>query len=193
MSIELPTLPYAVDALEPHLSAETFEYHHGKHHAAYVTAMNDLIAGTELETATLDEIVLASDGKLFNNAAQVWNHNLYWHSMAPGGGGRPTGDAAAAIDASFGDYDTFRQEFHDAAVGQFASGWAWLTIDGDRLAIETTSNADLPLKHGRTAVLVCDVWEHAYYIDHRNKRPAYVTAFLDHLLNWQLVDAALRS
>lgn len=193
MSIELPTLPYALDALEPHLSAETFEYHHGKHHLAYVTAMNDLIAGTELETATLDEIVLASDGKLFNNAAQVWNHNLYWHSMTPGGGGRPTGDAAAAIDASFGDYDTFRQQFHDAAVGQFASGWAWLTIDGDRLAIETTSNADLPLKHGRTAVLVCDVWEHAYYIDHRNKRPAYVTAFLDHLLNWQLVDAALRS
>lgn len=193
MSIELPTLPYALDALEPHLSAETFEYHHGKHHAAYVTTMNDMIAGTELETATLDEIVLASDGKLFNNAAQVWNHNLYWHSMTPGGGGRPTGDAAAAIDASFGDYDTFRQQFHDAAVGQFASGWAWLTIDGDRLAIETTSNADLPLKHGRTAVLVCDVWEHAYYIDHRNKRPAYVTAFLDHLLNWQLVDAALRS
>jgi Fe-Mn family superoxide dismutase len=193
MSIELPTLPYALDALEPHLSAETFEYHHGKHHAAYVTTMNDLIAGTDLETATLDEIVLASDGKLFNNAAQVWNHNLYWHSMTPGGGGRPTGDAAAAIDASFGDYDTFRKQFHDAAVGQFASGWAWLTIDGDRLAIETTSNADLPSKHGRTAVLVCDVWEHAYYIDHRNKRPAYVTAFLDHLLNWQLVDAALRS
>jgi Fe-Mn family superoxide dismutase len=193
MSIELPSLPYALDALEPHLSAETFEYHHGKHHAAYVTTMNDLIAGTELESATLDEIVLASDGKLFNNAAQVWNHNLYWHSMTPGGGGRPTGDAAAAIDASFGNYDTFRQQFHDAAVGQFASGWAWLTIDGDRLAIETTSNADLPLKHGRTAVLVCDVWEHAYYIDHRNKRPAYVTAFLDHLLNWQLVDAVLRS
>lgn len=193
MSIELPSLPYALDALEPHLSAETFEYHHGKHHAAYVTTMNDMIAGTALETATLDEIVLASDGKLFNNAAQVWNHNLYWHSMTPGGGGRPTGDAAAAIDVAFGDYDTFRQQFHDAAVGQFGSGWAWLTIDGDRLAIETTSNADLPLKHGRTAVLVCDVWEHAYYIDHRNKRPAYVTAFLDHLLNWQLVDAALRS
>ena len=191
MPIELPALPFAPDALEPHLSAETFDYHHGKHHATYVKTVNELVAGTSLETATLDEIVLAADGKLFNNAAQVWNHNLYWRSLSPSGGGRPSGDAAAAIDASFGDYDTFRQQFHDAAVGQFGSGWAWLTIEGDRLAIETTSNADLPLRHGRTAVLVCDVWEHAYYIDHRNKRPDYVSAFLDHLLNWDLVSAAM--
>lgn len=191
MTLELPALPYAVDALEPHLSAETFDYHHGKHHATYVKTVNELVAGTALATATLDEIVLASDGKLFNQSAQVWNHDLYWRSLSPNGGGRPSGDAAAAIDASFGDYDAFRTQFHTAAVGVFGSGWAWLTFDGDRLAIETTSNADLPLKHGRSAVLVCDVWEHAYYIDYRNRRPDYVTTFLDHLLNWALVDDVL--
>ena len=192
MAITLPDLPYAVDALEPHLSAETFEYHHGKHHATYVKTTNELIAGTDLENATLEEIVLAADGKLFNNAAQAWNHDLYWRSTTPGGGEKPTGDAAAAVDASFGGYDAFREQFHTAAVGQFGSGWAWLTLEGDRLAIESTSNADTPLKHGRTPILVCDVWEHAYYIDHRNKRPDYVSAFLDHLLNWQLVEDALR-
>jgi Fe-Mn family superoxide dismutase len=191
MPIELSPLPYAVDALAPHLTPEVFEYHYAKHHAAYVATTNDLVAGTPLEHATLDEIVLAADGKLFNNAAQIWNHDLYWRSMSPTGGGRPTGDVAAAIDASFGSYDEFRNRFHTAAVGQFGSGWAWLTIADGTLAIETTGNADLPLKHGRTAVLVCDVWEHAYYIDYRNRRPDYVAAFVDHLLNWDLVAAAL--
>ncbi|HNJ96861.1 MAG TPA: superoxide dismutase [Ilumatobacteraceae bacterium] len=191
MSIELPALPYATDALAPHLSPEVFEYHHGKHHATYVKTVNELIAGTELEHASLDDIVLRSEGKLFNNAAQVWNHNLYWRSMTPGGGGAPIGRVADAIDKSFGSFDAFRAQFHAAAVGQFGSGWAWLTLDAGRLAIEATSNADLPLRHGRTAVLVCDVWEHAYYIDYRNRRPDYVAAFLDHLVNWSLVEAAL--
>ena len=191
MAIELPDLPFSPNDLTPHLSAEVFEYHHGKHHATYVKTVNDLIAGTPLDEATLDEIVLASEGKLLNNAAQVWNHNLYWRSLSPNGGGRPTGDVAEAIDSSFGDYDTFRERFHAAAVGQFGSGWAWLTTHDGHLEIETTSNADLPLRHGRTAVAVCDVWEHAYYIDYRNRRPDYVAAFLDHLINWELVADAL--
>ncbi len=191
MTIELPALPYGPDALSPHLSAEVFEYHHGKHHATYVKTVNELVAGTDLEHATLDEIVLRSDGKLFNNAAQVWNHNLYWRSMTPGGGGAPQGAAGDAIRKSFGGYDAFRAQFHAAGVGQFGSGWAWLTLQDGRLEIEATSNADLPLRHGRTAVLVCDVWEHAYYIDYRNRRPDYVAAFLDHLINWSLVEAAV--
>jgi Fe-Mn family superoxide dismutase len=193
MTIELPSLPYAVDALAPHLTREVFEYHYAKHHAIYVAAVNDLVAGTDFAAATLDEIVLASDGKLFNNAAQVWNHNLYWRSMSPTGGGRPTGASASAIDRSFGSYDSFREQFHAAAVGQFGSGWAWLTLSDGTLAIEATGNADLPLRAGRTAALVCDVWEHAYYIDYRNRRADYVTAFLDHLINWELVEAALVS
>ena len=191
MTIELPALPYATAALAPHLSPEVFEYHYDKHHAAYVRTVNDLVAGTELEHATLDEIVLRSDGKLFNNAAQVWNHNLYWRSMTPGGGGVPSGRVADAISQSFGNFDDFRAQFLAAAVGQFGSGWAWVTIDGGRLAIEATSNADLPLRHGREAVLVCDVWEHAYYIDYRNRRPDYVATVLDRLVNWSLVEDAL--
>jgi Fe-Mn family superoxide dismutase len=191
MHIELPALPYAADALAPHLTPEVFEYHYAKHHATYVKTVNDLVTGTELATATLDQIVLAADGKLFNNAAQVWNHNLYWRSMSPTGGGLPTGAAADAIDRSFGSYQTFRDQFHAAAVGQFGSGWAWVTLEGKTLAIEATNNADLPLRHGRHAVLVCDVWEHAYYIDYRNRRPDYVSAFVDHLINWELISAAL--
>ena len=187
MPIELPPLPYPVDSLAPHLTPEVFEYHYAKHHATYVATVNDLVAGTDLAAATLDEIVLAADGKLFNNAAQVWNHNLYWRSMSPTGGGVPTGPVAEVIDRSFGSYQAFRDQFHSAAVGQFGSGWAWLTLSDGTLSIETTGNADLPLRAGRTAVLVCDVWEHAYYIDYRNRRADYVTTFLDHLINWELV------
>lgn len=185
MAFTLPELPYDTSALEPHLSAETFEYHHGKHHKTYVDTLNSMVEGTDMENASLEEVIMKSDGKLFNNAAQTWNHTLYWNSMAPGGGGAPSGAAGDAINESFGGYDKFREEFKAAAVGQFGSGWAWLTQDGGKLGIMATANADLPMKHGRTAVLTCDVWEHAYYIDYRNRRPDYVDAWLDKLANWE--------
>ncbi len=191
MAFELPPLPYDMSALEPYLSAETFEYHYGKHHKTYVDTLNGLVEGTPQESASLEEIITSADGKVFNNAAQVWNHTLYWSSMAPGGGGEPTGAAGDAVQEAFGGYDKFREEFKTAATGQFGSGWAWLTLDGGKLAIMATGNADLPMKHDKTAVLTCDVWEHAYYIDYRNKRPDYVDAFLDHLINWRLLDDAL--
>jgi superoxide dismutase, Fe-Mn family len=192
MAVTLPELPYATDALAPYLSAETFEYHHGKHHKTYVDNLNKMIEGTDEDTKSLEEIVMAADpGPKFNNAAQVWNHNFYWTSMAPGGGGAPSGAAADAINEAFGGYDAFRDEFKKAAVGQFGSGWAWLVLDGGKLAVMATANADLPMKHDKTAVLTCDVWEHAYYIDYRNRRPDYVDTFLDHLLNWELVNSAL--
>jgi Fe-Mn family superoxide dismutase len=192
MAVELPPLPYDTTALEPYLSAETFEYHYGKHHKTYVDTLNSMLEGTPEESKSLEEIILAAEpGKKFNNAAQVWNHNLYWTSMAPGGGGAPSGAAGDAVQAAFGSYDKFREEFKTAATGQFGSGWAWLTLDGGKLAILATSNADLPMKHGQTAVLTCDVWEHAYYIDYRNKRPDYVDTFLDHLINWKLLESAL--
>jgi superoxide dismutase, Fe-Mn family len=191
MAFTLPELPYDPTALEPHLSAETFEYHHGKHHKAYVDTLNQLIEGTDMENDSLEDIIMKSDGKLFNQAAQTWNHTLYWDSMASGGGGAPSGAAGDAISDSFGGYDKFREEFKAAATGQFGSGWAWLTLDGGQLGIMATANADLPMKHGRTAVLTCDVWEHAYYIDYRNARPNYVDVFLDHLVNWRLLEQAL--
>ena len=191
MAFTLPELPYDTTALEPYLSAETFEYHYGKHHKAYIDTLNGMIEGTDEENASLEDIILSSEGKKFNQAAQVWNHTLYWHSMAPGGGGAPSGAAGDAVNEAFGSYDKFRDEFKTAATGQFGSGWAWLTLDGGKLAISATSNADLPMKHGQTAVLTCDVWEHAYYIDYRNARPNYVDAFLDHLINWKLLDDAL--
>ena len=191
MAITLPDLPFKTDAFGEYLSAETFSYHHGKHHAAYVTNVNKLIEGTALANSSLEEIIAAADGGLFNNAAQVWNHNLYWNSITPGGGGAPKGAAADAIAASFGSYDEFRSKFHASAVGQFGSGWTWLVLTDGKLSIESTSNADTPLKHGKNAILTCDVWEHAYYIDYRNRRPDYVSTFLDHLLNWSTVEAAL--
>jgi superoxide dismutase, Fe-Mn family len=191
MAITLPELPYAYDALAPHLSAETFEYHHDKHHKAYVDTTNQLIAGTDDENASLEELIMKAEGKLFNQAAQVWNHTLYWNSMAPGGGGAPSGAAGDAINEQFGGYDAFREQFKTAATGQFGSGWTWLTYDGGQLAVSATGNADLPMKHGQTAVLTCDVWEHAYYIDYRNARPNYVDAFLDHLINWRLLEDVL--
>lgn len=191
MAITLPELPYSTDALTPYLSPETFEYHYGKHHQTYVDNLNKLIAGTAEETASLDEIIMAAEGGKFNNAAQVWNHNLYWNSLTPNGGGAPTGAAADAIAESFGSYEAFREQFKAAAVGQFGAGWAWLVRDGSQLAIMATGNADLPMKHGKTALITCDVWEHAYYVDYRNRRPDYVDTFLDHLINWSAVENGL--
>jgi superoxide dismutase, Fe-Mn family len=191
MAIELPELPYATDALLPYLSPETFEYHYGKHHKTYVDNLNKMIDGTDEADASLEDIIMGAEGGKFNNAAQIWNHNLYWHSLSPNGGGAPSGSVADAIDESFGSYDEFKAKFKAAAVGQFGSGWAWLVLDGGKLAITATGNADLPMKHGQQALLTCDVWEHAYYIDYRNRRPDYVETFLDHLINWDLVAAAI--
>jgi superoxide dismutase, Fe-Mn family len=191
MAFSLPELPYATDALAPYLSPETFEFHYGKHHKAYVDNLNKLVEGTADESASLEDIIMKAEGGMFNNAAQIWNHTFYWSSMTPGGGGAPTGAAGDAIAAAFGSYESFRDEFKKAATGQFGSGWAWLVLDGGSLAVMATANADLPMKHGKTAVLTCDVWEHAYYIDYRNRRPDYVDTFLDHLVNWGAVEAAL--
>jgi superoxide dismutase, Fe-Mn family len=187
MAFELPPLPYAQDALAPHISAETLEYHYGKHHQTYVTNLNKLVEGTEFENASLEDVILKSDGGLFNNSAQVWNHTFYWNSMAPSGGGAPSGAVADAINAAFGSYDEFRAKFAEAATTQFGSGWAWLVDNGSGLEIMKTGNADLPMKHGAKALLTIDVWEHAYYIDYRNARPNYINTFLDSLVNWDFV------
>ncbi len=187
MAFSLPDLPYAKDALAPYLSQETLEYHHDKHHNAYVTNLNGLIEGTEHAGRSLEEIILAAEGPLFNNAAQVWNHTFYWNCMKPGGGGAPSGELGKAIDAAFGSFDDFKKELTAAAVGQFGSGWGWLVLDNGSLKVVKTSNADLPLKHGQTALLTVDVWEHAYYIDYRNLRPKYVETFLNDLVNWDFV------
>lgn len=193
MSFTLPELPYAKNALEPYLSAETLEYHHGKHHQAYVTNLNNLLEGTDKKNyATpeeLEEIIRTSEGGLFNNAAQVWNHTFYWHCMKPGGGGAPEGELAEAVAEAFGSFESFVKEFTQAAMTQFGSGWAWLVADGGSLKVTKTANADLPLKHGQTALLAVDVWEHAYYIDYRNQRQKYVETFLDKLVDWDFVAA----
>ena len=193
MAFELPPLPYAQDALAPHISAETLEYHYGKHHQAYVTNLNKLVEGTEFENASLEDVILKSDGGLFNNSAQVWNHTFYWNSMSPNGGGAPTGAAADAINGAFGSYDDFKAKFAEAATTQFGSGWAWLVDNGSGLEVMKTSNADLPMKHGAKALLTIDVWEHAYYIDFRNARPNYISTFLDSLVNWDFVAQNLGS
>ncbi len=188
MAFTLPDLPYAEDSLAPFLSQETLEYHYGKHHNAYVTNLNKLIEGTDKADMPLDEIIMAAEpGPLFNNAAQAWNHTFYWHCMKPGGGGAPTGDLAKAIDEAFGSFEDFKKEFSSAAVGQFGSGWGWLVLDDGRLKVVKTANGDLPMKHGQTALLTVDVWEHAYYIDYRNLRPKYVETFLDNLVDWDFV------
>ena len=191
MAFELPPLPYDKEALAPHISAETLEYHYGKHHQTYVTNLNKLIEGTDHENSSLEEIILASDGGLFNNSAQVWNHTFYWNSMAPGGGGAPTGELADRVNSAFGSYEEFRTKWAEAATTQFGSGWAWLIDDGGKLDIVKTANADLPLKHSQKALLTIDVCEHAYYIDFRNARPNYITTYLDSLLNWEFVAANL--
>ncbi|MDJ0904828.1 MAG: superoxide dismutase [Woeseiaceae bacterium] len=189
MSFSLPALPYPADALEPHVSAETFGFHHGKHHKAYVDKLNAAIAGSGYEGRSLEDVILAShdagDTAVFNNAAQAWNHTFLWHSMAPGGGGAPTGALADAINDRFGDLAGFREAFKAAAMGQFGSGWAWLVRTGDGLEIVSTGNADSPLTSGLAPILTLDVWEHAYYLDYQNKRDAYIDSFLDHLVNWE--------
>ena len=188
MSIQLPDLPYAADALEPHISARTFEFHHGKHHKAYVDKLNAAIGGTAYEKQSLEEIIAASneasDAPVFNNAAQIWNHTFLWHSMSPNGGGAPSGELADAINAKFGDFDAFKTAFKNAAMGQFGSGWAWLVRTGDGVDIVTTGNADTPLVHDARPLLTLDVWEHAYYLDYQNKRDAYIDVFLNELANW---------
>ena len=191
MAIELPALPYDRTALEPHISAETIDYHYSKHHQTYVTNLNNLIAGTEFESADLETIVRKSQGGLFNNAAQVWNHTFYWNCLKPNGGGAPTGKLAEAIDTAFGSFDAFKAEFTKTAIGTFGSGWAWLVQRADgSLALVSTSNAATPLTGTDKPLLTCDVWEHAYYVDYRNARPKYVEAFWN-LVNWDFVSAQM--
>jgi len=192
MSFELPALPYGRDALAPHISEETLNYHYGKHHQGYVNKLNAAVeADASLQGKSLEDLVTSTSGGVFNNAAQVWNHTFYWNSMSPNGGGAPTGAIADAINAAFGSFDDFKAAFSKAAGGQFGSGWAWLVKDADgNLSIVTTSNAGNPLTDGLTPVLTCDVWEHAYYIDYRNSRPNYVNAWWS-LVNWDFANANL--
>ncbi|MBC7163137.1 MAG: superoxide dismutase [Immundisolibacter sp.] len=187
MTHELPPLPYAIDALAPHISAETLEFHHGKHHKTYVDNLNKLIPGTEFENLSLEDIVRKSSGGIFNNAAQIWNHTFYWNCLAPKAGGKPTGALAAAIDTAFGSFDAFKEKFSQTAVTTFGSGWAWLVKNAaGGLELVSTSNAGCPLTAGQTPLLTCDVWEHAYYIDYRNARAKYVESFWN-LVNWDFV------
>ena len=188
MAFELPALPYAKDALEPHISAETIEYHYGKHHNTYVVKLNGLVEGTDLADKSLEEIIKSSAGGVFNNAAQVWNHTFYWHCLSPNAGGEPTGEVAEAINKAFGSFEAFKAQFTDSAVNNFGSGWTWLVKNTDgTLAIMNTSNAGCPIvEEGITPLLTVDVWEHAYYIDYRNLRPTYMDAFWA-LGNWDFV------
>lgn len=191
MPFELPALPYARDALAPHISEETLDYHYGKHHNTYVTNLNNLIAGTEHEDNSLEEIILISTGGLFNNAAQVWNHTFYWNCLSPEGGGEPAGALADAINDAFGSFEAFREKFSTSAVTNFGSGWTWLVKNGDgAVEIVNTSNAANPMTDGLKPLLTCDVWEHAYYIDYRNARPVYLEAFWK-LVNWEFVSNSL--
>lgn len=199
MAFKLPDLPYAKDALEPHMSAQTFDFHYGKHHAAYVDKLNAAIEGTDLADKSLEEIIQATEGDpsksgVFNNAAQVWNHTFFWNSMTPKGGGKPSGEIADRIESSFeGGYDGFRKAFSDAAAGQFGSGWAWLVAKGGKLEVRKTPNAHTPLTEaGVTPILTLDVWEHAYYLDFQNKRPDFIAAYLDHLVNWDFAAENLK-
>ena len=189
MSFQLPALPYAHDALEPYLSAETLRFHHGKHHAAYVDKLNSLTAGTSLAGRSLEEVIAATavrpeKAAIFNNAAQAWNHAFYWQCMKPNGGGQPGGDLAAKIVENFHGFENFRGQFISAAVNQFGSGWVWLVVESGKLQIKATSNAGTPMTKGQHALLTCDVWEHAYYVDYRNRRPDYAEMFLEKLVNW---------
>lgn len=182
----LPPLPYSKDALQPAISAETLEFHHGKHHQAYVTNLNNLIKGTEFENAKLEEIIRKSSGGIFNNAAQVWNHTFFWSCMKPNGGGQPSGALLSAIESKWGSYDEFAKKFQTSAVGNFGSGWTWLVKKQDgSVDIVNTSNAATPLTTADIPLLTIDVWEHAYYIDYRNARPKFVEAFLNSLINWE--------
>ena len=189
MAFELPPLPYPKNALEPHTSAQTLDFHHGKHHQAYVTNLNNLVKGSPMENQSLEEIIKAtakdsSKTGVFNNAAQVWNHTFFWNCMKPNGGGSPSGQVAQAIDSGCGSFDKFKEQFKTAATGQFGSGWAWLVTDGGQIKITATPNAINPLAEGQTALLTCDVWEHAYYLDYQNRRADFLKAVCDKLLNW---------
>lgn len=193
MAIELPALPYAKDALVPHISEETLEYHYGKHHQTYVTNLNNMISGTSFEDATLEAIIARSEGGMFNNAAQIWNHTFYWNCLSPNGGGEPTGALADAINSKFGSFADFKDEFSKCAITTFGSGWAWLVKNPDgSIELVSTSNAGCPLTEGQTPLLTCDVWEHAYYIDYRNARPGYLEAFWN-LVNWEFASANFAS
>lgn len=192
MAIELPALPYAKDALAPHISAETLEYHYGKHHKTYVDNLNKLIEGTDLADKDLVEIIRSAQGGVFNNAAQVWNHTFYWNCLSPEGGGEPTGKVADAINKAFGDFAKFKDEFTKTTVGTFGSGWGWLVQRADgSVGLASTSNANTPITGDDTPLLTCDVWEHAYYIDYRNARPKYVEAFWN-LVNWDFVASNMK-
>ena len=196
-AFQLPPLPYAQDALEPYVSARTMSFHYGKHHRTYVDTLNKLIAGTPWAGQPLEKVVVESAGAadkaaVFNNAAQAWNHTFFWQSMKPGGGGKPTGRLLELVEKSFGSFEEFKNAFAAAAVAQFGSGWVWLVQDGDRLKVVKTSNADTPMAHGQTALLTCDVWEHAYYLDYQNLRKDFVQAFLDHLANWDFAASRLK-
>jgi len=191
MEHKLPPLPFAKDALEPVISAETIDYHYGKHHQAYVNNLNKLILGTEFEDMPLEDIIKKSSGGIFNNAAQVFNHTFYWHCLAPDAGGTPQGELAGAIDQAFGSFEAFKEKFSATAATTFGSGWAWLVKDSDgKLEIISTSNAGTPLTEDKKPLLTCDVWEHAYYIDYRNARPSYIDKFWE-LVNWDFVSANL--
>jgi superoxide dismutase, Fe-Mn family len=193
MAFTLPELPYAKDALQPHISAETLDFHYGRHHQAYVTNLNNLTQGKPEADKSLEELIRTADGPLFNNAAQVWNHTFYWHCMSPRGGGAPTGDVLAAVNKVSGSFDAFKQAFSNAAISLFGSGWTWLAKDrAGNVTIENLSNAGNPLRDGKTPLLTLDVWEHAYYIDYRNARPNYVNAFWN-LVNWEFVAQNLQS
>lgn len=194
MKLELPELPYASNALEPHMSAETFSYHHGKHHKAYVDKGNELLAEAGIDADNLEDLVRKTaevGGPLFNNVAQVYNHSFFWKCMKPNGGGAATGRIAEKINADFGSFDNFKKEFVNNGVGQFGSGWVWLVLDGDKLKVVKTPNAETPLTTGAKPLLVCDVWEHAYYLDYQNRRPDFLTTFLDKLANWDFANENL--
>jgi Fe-Mn family superoxide dismutase len=196
MTHTLPPLPYDIAALEPHISARTLTFHHGKHHQAYVTNLNNLTQNTDLADKPLEEIIQATAGNpektgIFNNAAQVWNHTFFWNCMKPKGGGQPIGTLKGMIEKDFGSYEAFIVDFKQAAITQFGSGWAWLVLEKENLCIMKTANADLPMVHGATALLTCDVWEHAYYLDYQNRRPDYVDTFLAHLVNWDFAQSLL--
>jgi superoxide dismutase, Fe-Mn family len=196
MTYELPPLPYADTALEPIYSAKTISFHHGKHHKAYVDNLNKLVANTRIDGLPLESVIdiAAKNAEMtgvFNNAAQIWNHTFFWNSMKPGGGGRPSGALAKMIDEAFGSYEKFAEQFKVAAVGRFGSGWAWLVVDGGALKIVTTPNAETPITKGQTPLITVDVWEHAYYLDYQNRRPDFVQAFLDKLVNWDFAAANL--
>ena len=194
MNLELPDLPFAKDALEPHMSSNTLDFHHGKHHNAYVVKGNELLASAGLSADSLEDLVkqtATAGGPLFNNVGQHYNHSFFWNSLSPSGGGQPSGAIGAAIDADFGNFDTFKTEFVNAGVGQFGSGWVWLVADGDTLKIAKSANAETPLTDGLKPLLVCDVWEHAYYLDFQNRRPDFLASFLDNLVNWDFANQNL--